>query len=123
MGQIKNIKLHIVTDIKLASEKHDKGNHQFWQTPQQVSHLVCAMWAQVLPHPEENMCILWLPKCKDQKLRLGLQGQEKKDDRHWTHATSEESAAQKYEWISGRNICEIAEENCCTVDELSGLAP
>ena len=24
-------------------------------------------------HPEENMCIMWLPCCKEQKLQLGFQ--------------------------------------------------
>merc|ERR1712189_42241 len=54
MGQIKNIKLHIVTDIKCnnknlnlvtnTTKQDDQRNTSVWQTPQQVTYTVCAMW-------------------------------------------------------------------------------
>merc|ERR1712072_1331491 len=104
MGQIKNIKLHIVTDIKTFhklvvsnnnSSQDDEGNHEFWQTPQQVAHAVCTMWTFVVPHTEEGVCFVRVPQCTNPKFQLGLQGQEKKDDWYRPHATHEESSPSK----------------------------
>merc|ERR1712013_240109 len=91
MGQIKNIKLHIVTDIKCNNSiycyiktfpnnhrQDDKGNYEFWQAPQQIPHTVCALWPFLVPHPEESVCVVWLPKCTNPKLQLGSKAKRRK---------------------------------------------
>merc|ERR1712142_1065603 len=124
MGQIKNIKLHIVTDIKCNNElisstfeQDDERNSSVWKETQQISHPVCSMWSQLVPHPEENMCLMWLPKCQEQKFQLGFQSQEKKHHWYWTYETYEESSSKKFEWIPRGNCCQIAEEICCPVEK------
>merc|ERR1712168_152888 len=91
-------------------QQDDERNASVWQTPQQISHPVRTMWSDVVPHPEENMRLMWLPKCKEQKLQLGLQGQEKKHHWYRTYETYEESSSTKFEWISRGNFCQISEE-------------
>merc|ERR1712002_447977 len=132
MGQIKNIKLHIVTDIKCNqthtyttswslthnnNSQHDEGNNEIWQTPQQVAHFMCTMWSFLIPHTEEGVRIVWLPECKNPKLQLGFQGEEKKDNWYRTYATSEESSSTQYQRIPRGYLCQVSEEVGCTVDD------
>merc|ERR1712183_826544 len=108
MGQIKNIKLHIVTDIKCNNElisttalrqQDDEGNTSVWQEAQQISHPVCTMWTKFVPYPEEDLCLLWIPQCQESKFQLGFQGQETKHHWYGTYETYEESSSKKYERI------------------------
>merc|ERR1712156_241314 len=118
MGQIKNIKLHIVTDIKTyhklvvtnSNSQDDEGNNEFWQTPQQITHPVCTLWSFVIPHTKEDLCFMWIPKCTKKKFQLGFKGEEEKDYWYWTYATFEENLPKKYERIQRRNICKVTEE-------------
>merc|ERR1712013_48353 len=79
-----------------TNSQDDKGNYEFWQAPQQISHTVCALWPFLVPHSEESVCVVWLPKCTNPKLQLGFKGQEKKDHWYRPYATFEESSQTKH---------------------------
>merc|ERR1712039_553081 len=114
----------IVTDIKCTNHhipqvglrynnnnnQDDEGNNEFWQTPQQITHPVCTLWSFVIPHTEEDLCFVWIPKCTNKKFQLGFKGEEKKDYWYWTYATFEENSPKKYERFQRRNICKVTEE-------------
>merc|ERR1712072_205685 len=108
MGQIKNIKLHIVTDIKYTFHKLVES--------QQVSHAVCTMWTFVVPHTEEGVCVVWVPQCTNSKFQLGFQGEEKKDDWYRPYATYEEGSSAQYQRIQRRNVRQVSEEGRSTID-------
>ncbi|ETK71828.1 60S ribosomal protein L37, partial [Phytophthora nicotianae] len=61
--------------------------------PQQDPHHLQTVWSQLLPHPEEHLLFVWLPRCQDAQVQLEPEGPASPHDGHWPHAPPEERPA------------------------------
>lgn len=51
------------TDAVCAFVHVDERYAEFRHAPQQDPHHLQTVWAQLLPHPEEHLLFVWLPRC------------------------------------------------------------
>lgn len=56
---------------------------------EQVTHNLPSLWQGVVPHPEVDLRILWIPLPQNETVQLGPQGQGPTHHWNWTNALLE----------------------------------
>merc|ERR1711950_55670 len=105
-----------------VNKYNDEGNELVWQAAQQVAHAVPALRQGVLPHPEEDVRQLRLPRRQDEEVRLVRQGPQEEDHRHRQDEAPRRRPQALQEWVQGGHRRRLAEEGSVDDDLIVSMS-
>ena len=79
------------SNLSLPLVLTDQGYLLVRKATQQVPHGLPPLWEDLVPHPEEDVLELRIPRQEDEELQLGTEGQGTQDRRHRTYAVHEDA--------------------------------